>query len=207
MKQKIMVPSAKPIYLMAWPWLIGCLLFKAHSLISYFFMIALSLITYYKGKTFFPDKEIEVEIAEPVPKDEELAKLMKTRDESISKMQQINAKLPDPTITEQINHIADVSKKIFNYVLEHPEKKPQISYFLNYYLPTCIKLLESYERFEEYGVSGSNIDQSKEKILHMLSTCVTAFDKQLDGLLVGEALDISSDITVMESMMRQEGLN
>ncbi len=204
--KKVQKPSPYPIYLTSLPWLVGCLIFGKHSIFAYVVMLGFSALIYVLAKVVWPGTVEEVIIPEPVPKDKDLAALMKKRDDSIAKMQQINAKIADEDITAQINHIAHVTGKIFSYVLEKPEKKPQIGYFLNYYLPTCIKLLENYVRLDELGVSGDNIDTSKAKIRHMLGTCSAAFDKQLDSLFMGEALDISSDITVMEHMMAQEGL-
>ena len=86
------------------------------------------------------------------------------------------------------------------------EKLPQIRKFMNYYLPTTLKLLNAYDRMAATGVSGENIDGTKTRVEQMLGTIVTAFEKQLDSLFGAEALDISTDITVLETMMAREGL-
>ena len=78
---------------------------------------------------------------------------------------------------------------------------------MNYYLPTTIKLLNAYDRMDDTGISGSNIDTTKEKVERMMETIVVAFDRQLDALFGDEALDISTDITVMENLLKQEGLS
>ena len=78
--------------------------------------------------------------------------------------------------------------------------------FMNYYLPTTIKLLNAYDRMDNLGVSGANIDASKGRVEQMLTTVETAYDKQLDALFQDEAMDISADVTVLEQMMAQEGL-
>lgn len=88
----------------------------------------------------------------------------------------------------------------------HPEKLSQIRKFTNYYLPTTLKLLNAYDRMDDTGISGSNIDTAMGKIGSALESIVTAFDRQLDALFADEALDISTDITVMEDLLRQEGL-
>ena len=87
-----------------------------------------------------------------------------------------------------------------------PKKLPQIRRFLNYYLPTTLKILNAYDRMDAAGISGSNIDTTKQKVESMLTTIVQAFDRQLDALFGEEALDISTDITVMENLLAQEGL-
>ena len=96
--------------------------------------------------------------------------------------------------------------KIISHVVAHPEKQSQIRRFMDYYLPTTLKLLNAYDRMDETGISGANIDGTKGKITDMMSTISTAFDRQLDALFGGEAMDISTDITVMEQMLAREGL-
>ena len=89
---------------------------------------------------------------------------------------------------------------------EQPDKLPQIRRFLNYYLPTTLKLLNAYDRMGSAGVAGANIDGTMGKIDAMMDKVVQAFDKQLDALFADEALDISTDITVLEQMLAREGL-
>ena len=98
------------------------------------------------------------------------------------------------------------AKKIIACVVQDPEKLPQIRRFMNYYLPTTLKLLNAYDRMADVGVSGENIDGTKGRIEDIMQTIVTAFDKQLDALFGDEALDISTDIDVMEQMLAREGI-
>ena len=77
---------------------------------------------------------------------------------------------------------------------------------MDYYLPTTLKLLNAYDRMSGTGVSGENIDTTLSKVEGMMRTIVAAFEKQLDSLYGAEALDISTDITVLENMMAREGL-
>ena len=74
------------------------------------------------------------------------------------------------------------------------------------YLPTTLKLLNAYDRMGATGVAGENITATMERVEKMMGTIVTAFEKQLDSLYGAEALDISADITVLETMMAREGL-
>ena len=84
---------------------------------------------------------------------------------------------------------------------------PQIRKFLDYYLPTTIKLLNAYDRMDSQGIEGENIDKTKSSILDMLDTAIDAFKKQLDSLFANQALDIETDIDVMNTMLRREGLS
>jgi hypothetical protein len=78
---------------------------------------------------------------------------------------------------------------------------------MDYYLPTTLKILNAYDRMGAAGVSGENIDATKDKVEGMMDTICKAFDKQLDALFGEEALDISTDITVMENLLAREGLS
>ena len=89
---------------------------------------------------------------------------------------------------------------------EKSKKLPQIRKFMDYSLPTTLKLLNAYDRMSGTGVSGENIDSTIERVEKMMGTIVTAFEKQLDSLFGSEALDISTDISVLETMMAREGL-
>ncbi len=217
--------SVIPVYLIGVVWLAYAFLFPLYRVMDYVICGVASLILFLISKSIFRTRVIEVpeETKTASPKEEpspaepskaeptpsltpEQQELVTERDRAVSELRRLNTNIEDPTISAQIDHMEATTQKIFAYVLEHPEKKTQIRRFLNYYLPTTIKLLNAYDRMDDAGVSGANIDGTKGKIEQMLATVVTAFDKQLDALFGDEALDISADITVLEHMMAQEGL-
>ena len=78
---------------------------------------------------------------------------------------------------------------------------------MNYYLPTTIKLLNAYDRMSDQGIEGSNLSKSMSSIEDMLDTAIDAFKKQLDSLFANQALDIETDISVMNQMLAREGLS
>ena len=210
--------SVLPIYLVGIVWLGYALLFSLHRISDYFLCAGLSLAAYVAGKAIFPDKIYETpeapktEAKPPQAKKEEkvdpqVAALRQERDRAVSELRRLNDAIPDPKISAQIDHLEEVTGKIIDHVIAKPEKKPQISRFLDYFLPTTLKLLNAYDRMDSAGVSGSNIDATKAKVEKMLDTLCAAFDKQLDALFGEEALDISTDITVMENLLAQEGLS
>ena len=93
---------------------------------------------------------------------------------------------------------------ILRIIEKEPAKKAKASTFLNYYLPTTQKLLDSYAEFEEAGVSGENLNQAKAKIQSTMDSIVAGFERQLDELYRADAMDIDSDIRVMETMLRRD---
>ena len=136
----------------------------------------------------------------------ELDKMMKDGRLAIAEMKRLDDNIADPGISADIVRLEQVSAKIFEEVRRSPEKLPQIRRFMDYYLPTTLKLLNAYDRMSGAGVSGENIDTTLAKVEGMMRTIVSAFEKQLDALYGADALDISTDITVLENMMAREGL-
>ena len=115
-----------------------------------------------------------------------------------------NDRIADPALSKKIDHLETVAGKIFREVEEHPEKQQQAATFLNYYLPTTLKLLDSYAKFEEAGIEGENLSRAQERIEETMDALIKGFDKQLDDLYRNEAMDIDSDIRVMENMLRRD---
>ena len=124
----------------------------------------------------------------------------------LKEIRKLNDDIPDEGVSRRIDEMEDLTSRIFRAVQEKPEKEPQIKSFMSYYLPTTLKLLGTYADFEKSGASGENIQSTKAEIERILETLVDGFRKQLDKLYESEAMDISSDIDVLENMLRRDGL-
>ena len=125
----------------------------------------------------------------------------------IAEIRRLNGEIRDPQVSERIDRIEAHTRNIFDYVTEHPDVMPQIRTFMNYYLPTTLKLLESYSRIEKVGVAGENMKKSKENIENILDLLVVGFEQQVDQLFRNESIDITADISVLETMMQKDGLS
>ncbi|MCI8538229.1 MAG: hypothetical protein HFF18_06140 [Oscillospiraceae bacterium] len=215
--------SVVPVYAVGAAWLIYAWFLPLYRPLDYLVCGLTSLLVFLTARSIFPTRVIQEPDssrpseapkpeAQPEPEKEESSltpeqrELTAGRDRALSELRRLNDNITGPTLTAQISHMESTTQSIFAYVLEHPEKKSQIRRFLNYYLPTTIKLLNAYDRMDGAGVSGANIDGTKGKIEQMLGSVAAAFDRQLDALFRDEALDISADIKVLEQMMAQEGL-
>ena len=115
-----------------------------------------------------------------------------------------NDRIADPVLSAKIDRLEEITGKIFREVEQHPEKQSRISTFLNYYLPTTQKLLDSYADFESAGVEGENLNQAKSRIEDTMDSIVRGFEHQLDALYHVDAMDVASDIQVMETMLRRD---
>ena len=115
-----------------------------------------------------------------------------------------NDRIADPALSRKIDQIEEITSRIFLEVERRPEKKGQIGTLLNYYLPTTQKLLDSYATFEAAGMEGENMQQAKARIEATMDRIVRGFEKQLDQLYSAEAMDVESDIRVMENMLNRD---
>lgn len=115
-----------------------------------------------------------------------------------------NDRIPDKVLSEKIERLEQISALIFKEVEAHPEKRERIRTFFDYYLPTTQKLLDTYAEFDEMGVEGENVSQAKARIAEMMDSIVEGFEHQLDQLYSADAMDVVSDIKVMETMLNRD---
>ncbi|WP_312634868.1 5-bromo-4-chloroindolyl phosphate hydrolysis family protein [Oscillibacter sp.] len=115
-----------------------------------------------------------------------------------------NEQIADPVLSEKIDRLEDVTARIFRAVEADPKKQGRIDTFMNYYLPTTQKLLDSYAEFDAAGVEGENLRQAKLRIEQTMDSIVAGFEHQLDELYKTDVLDVDSDIRVMETMLRRD---
>ena len=144
----------------------------------------------------------------PAPKPEKQTD-MPERDQYqkiLDELRRVNDAIPDEEMSDKISRLEAVSAKIFEQARTDPDKLPQMRKFMDYYLPTSLKLLNTYAELDNQGVEGENISESKRRIEQTMDTLVKAFENQLDRLFASDALDVSTDIDVMQNMLRADGL-
>ena len=125
----------------------------------------------------------------------------------LNELYQLNEQIEDEAVSARIDRIGTLTAGIFRAVIDNPEREQDVRKFMNYYLPTTLKLLKSYDMLEEQSYQGENIVASRKKIESVLDTLIAAFEKQLDRLFQNDALDIATDIDVLETMMAGDGLS
>ncbi len=206
--------SVAPFYAAAVVWIAYALLFPLYSPSHFAIVIVASLVVFAIAAALCktaaaakPAAAAATPAKEQSTGNEELDKMIKDGTLAISEMKRLDDNIKDEKISADIVHLEQVAQKIFDQIKLRPEKLTQARKFMSYYLPTTLKLLNSYDRMASQGVNGENIDSTMKKIEDMMSTVCTAFDKQLDALFGSDALDISSDITVLETMMAREGFS
>ena len=124
----------------------------------------------------------------------------------IEQVRKCNDDIPGEEISEKISRIELLAQRIFDRVREHPEVIPDLKKLMDYYLPMTVKLLRAYADMDMQPVQGETIRASKREIEGTLDTVNTAFEKLLDDLFEETAMDVSSDISVLNTLLAQEGL-
>lgn len=137
----------------------------------------------------------------------EIDPIVEEGNKALSEMGRLYMSIQDTEVRSKINEIMRITDKIVQDAIQDPSDIPQIKKFMNYYLPTTIKLLNAYDRMSSLGVEGENIDKSMKNINEMLDAAILAYKKRLDSLFANQALDIETDIDVMNQMLAREGLS
>ena len=125
----------------------------------------------------------------------------------LRQLHEAGASLADPVLRDKAARLETVSARIFALAEADPGKEDQLRKFVNYYLPTALKLLHTYAQLDGQGVDGENITKTKQSIERSLDLLVTAFENQLDKLFQSDALDVSADIAALEGMLNLDGLS
>lgn len=124
----------------------------------------------------------------------------------LRQLREVNDAIPGEEMSAKIDRLEAITAKIFAAAEKDPEKLPKMRRFMDYYLPTALKLLNAYSQFDSQGGDGEVIRQSKRKIEQTMDVLVEGFETQLDNLFADDALDVEADIRVLQNMMAQDGL-
>lgn len=132
--------------------------------------------------------------------------VLSSSEDYLRKIHEANDALPGKIISQKLARLELVITRILEEVKKQPKKASELQKFMNYYLPTTWKLINAYLEFESQPLQTENIVNTKNEIEGTLDTINDAFEKLLDDLFQSQAWDISSDISVLQTMLAQEGL-
>ncbi len=141
----------------------------------------------------------------PLTGDKTADQVITTGLEMLATIRKENAAIPDQELTEQMDNLSVKCEQIFRTVSEAPSKAPQVRKFMNYYLPTTLKMLANYRTMQQRGVSYGEMKEARETTVHGMNLILTACQKQIDNLHRENMLDISTDIDVLEQMLKRDG--
>ena len=216
-KPKKKKKSVSPIYTFALTWLVLSLIFPLHKIWGLLITAGLCCFTAFiagriSAKHSAKEEAEEQQVKKPAAPEKksygpEIDPIIEEGNRALSEMGRLYMSIKDVEVRQKINEIMRITDKITQDAIEDPSDIPQIKKFMNYYLPTTIKLLNAYDRMSAQGIEGENLDKSMKNINEMLDAAIVAYKKRLDSLFANQALDIETDIEVMNTMLAREGLS
>ena len=207
-----------PVYTFAGVWLAAACFLPLYRLWALLLTLGLAgFSAYFVGKHAAKKelKEAQAEEKQPEPAKTaapqksygpEIDPILQEGNRALREMGRIYMSVQDVEVRKKINELMRITDKITQDAIHDPSDIPQIKKFMNYYLPTTIKLLNAYDRMSAQGIEGENLDKSMKSINEMLDQAIEAYKKRLDSLFENQALDIETDIEVMNQMLAREGL-
>lgn len=206
MKKK-RIKSAIPIYASAAVWLLLGLICPRMLLKGWFLLLAavLSAAAYFLLGRVFPGREVEVREAANSG-DKTIDALIEEGRGKLDSLRASNAAIPDPEISKKLDRMVKAGEEIFSLLERDTSKAQAVRRFMNYYLPTADKLMNSYRLMQDTQSGGENIARAMQSVENSLGMIADAFEKQLDNLYRDRTLDIETDIEVLETMMAGDGL-
>lgn len=136
----------------------------------------------------------------------ELKEVLDKGSEYVKLIREVNDDIPGREVSDKLEKMEKIVSKIFETVRENPEQADKLSMFMDYYLPTTAKLIMAYRDMDRKEVQGENIMSAKQEIENTLDMINEAFEKLFDSMFKEQSLDVQTDIDVMRTMMKQQGL-
>ncbi|MDR1192609.1 MAG: 5-bromo-4-chloroindolyl phosphate hydrolysis family protein [Peptococcaceae bacterium] len=229
MRKEVIRKPVLPYYLAGAGWLIYSLLLPFYRVTDILVAAVLSAAIFFVAAKVIPGRTEWVEAKEdPVDSgNRRVDEMVAAGKGLLREIRAVNDRIAQPALTARVDSLEEVSRQIFSEVIRRPRKAPEIRRFLEYYLPVTLKLLKSYDNMSgsvggrgvgdgagqagqasQAGQAGpvGNVRVTMAKIENVMETITQAFRAQLDRLFQDEALDISTDITVLRGLLTQEGL-
>ena len=194
-----------PIYLAALVWPVGALLLPAYRLSNLLIIAGLSLAAYGLGTKFCPTRVIRKKVPYATGS-EDVDTMLSGISANLDKLHVLNDAIPDPELSAAMTRMEKAGRSIAAAVEQSPDKARSIDRFARYYLPEVIKLMTTYANMEKNGVKGGNADQILTELRRNAATTAKAFENQLDALYSAEAMDISTDIEVLDGILKSQNL-
>ena len=142
----------------------------------------------------------------PLSGDEAADAVIARGQEMLHQIRAENDAIPDQVLSGQMDELERLCVQIFKTVAEKPQKAGQIRKFMNYYLPTTLKMLANYRTMDQRGVSVTDMTEARSTLIRGMGMVLTACQKQLDNLYKDTLLDVSTDMDVLEQMLKRDGL-
>ena len=197
--------SVLPWYFAGLVWLVGALVLPIYQLWALAVVAVLSVAGFFAARRICPDVVSRKEVPFMTGQ-EDADQMLALIDQKRKELHELNVRIEDEPLSAAMDRMEKACLGILNEVEQHPEKAAQVRRFANYYLQDAVKILTLYAELEEKGVQGENAAGVRAEVAQNAQTIATAFENQLDSLFARDALDISTDLEVLNGMLKGQGL-
>ena len=197
--------SVLPWYFAGLVWLVGALALPIYQLWALAVVVVLSVVGFAAARRICPDVVTRKEVPFMTGQ-EDADQMLALIDAKRKELHELNVRIEDEPLSAAMDRMEKACLGILNEVEQHPEKAAQVRRFANYYVQDAVKILTLYAELEEKGVQGENAAGVRAEVAQNAQTIATAFENQLDSLFARDALDISTDLEVLNGMLKGQGL-
>lgn len=198
--------SVLPVYFVGAAWLVCGLILPLYQLWALLAAAVAGAGAYLVGRRLCPDIVTRVEVPFMTGR-EDVDEMLESIQAKLAELHVLNDRIPDTGLSASIYRMEQAGTRILAEVERDPGKGPQIRRFANYYLPDAVKILALYAKMEEQGVQGANTSAVKREVEANAASIAAAFEHQLDSLFASDALDLSTDLEVLQGMLKGQGLS
>lgn len=204
-RQEIRKKPVLPLWLAALAWPVGALVFPVYTLWGLAATAALSVVVYFVAARLCPVRIVTREVPYATGS-EDVDALLGGIDQNLEALHKLNDAIPDQQLSRALDRMEKAGRGIAAVVENEPDKARQIDRFARYYLPEVVKLMGAYVELEKNGVRGENAARIVAELRANAETTAAAFENQLDALYSAEALELSTDIEVLDSILKSQNL-
>ena len=185
-------------------------IFPTNSFLSKLIMVAITVLSafigYVMGSGLDTTKQAPKSRKAVRSTNPQVDMLIEKGQDLLSQIREENRRIPDPTLSRLMDEMESIAGKIYKVVEERPEKAPQVRRFMEYYLPTTLNMLKSYRRLSSSGIDAEKSKETLVKIENAMQVIIEAFKKQLATLYRDDILDVGADMSVLETLLKQDKL-
>lgn len=198
-------PSVLPYYAAALAFVVLCAVLPVYRLWALLAALGAAVLAFAGAKKICPPRVVETEVPFHTGVDDVDAMLTEMQ-QQLDTLHALNEALPDPQLSAAMARMEKAGRSIVEAVEANPAKAKQVRRFANYYLPDAVNILQQYATLARQGVKGENAAAIRTEVEHNAASIATAFENQLDALYAAESMDLSADLTVLQNMLKGQGL-
>lgn len=199
------VKPVLPVYLAALVWPVLALILPVYRLPGLLVTAAVSGAVYLAGMRLCPTRVVRT-LVPYATGSEDVDAMLEGIAQNLDALRRLNDDIPDPALSAAMDRMERAGRSIVQAVDKTPDKAAQVNRFARYYLPEVVKIMGAYAQMEKGDVKGENAAQILREVRANAETMATAFENQLDALYSAEAMDISTDIEVLDGILKSQNL-